>query len=59
MQLDKLTGKLARWALLLQKYDFEVVDKVQTSNLDVDGLYFNLSPLENYLIGARLHDDCQ
>ena len=37
MELDKLTSKLARWALLLQKYNFEVVHSAGTSNLDVDG----------------------
>ena len=38
VESNKLTGKLARWALLLQEYDFEVVHKAGAKNLDVDGL---------------------
>ena len=45
MELDKLTGKLARWALLLQEYDFEVVHKTRVQNLDADGLSRNLNSL--------------
>ena len=45
MESDKLTGKLARWALLLQEYDFEVVHKAGLQNLDADGLSCNPSLL--------------
>jgi len=37
MEFDKLTGKLARWALILQEYGFHVVHKPGVTNLDADG----------------------
>lgn len=58
MESDKLTGKLARWALLLQEYDFEVVHRAGITNLDADGLSRNPSPSEEDLTGARWHGDC-
>ncbi len=41
MESNKLTGKLTRWALILQEYDFQVVHKPRVANLDVDGLSQN------------------
>ena len=41
MESDKLTGKLARWALMLQEYDFKVVHRARLVNLDADGLRRN------------------
>ena len=53
MESDKLTSKLARWVLLLQKYDFEVVHCAGITNLDADGLSSNPSPSDEDLTGAR------
>jgi len=41
MESDKLTGKLARWAFILQEYDFQMVHKPGVTNLDADGLSRN------------------
>ena len=41
MESDKLMGKLARWALILQEYDFQVVHRPRVANLDADGLSRN------------------
>jgi hypothetical protein len=57
MELDKLTCKLAMWALLLHEYDFEVVHRGEIINLDANGLSRNPSPLDEDLIGARWHCD--
>lgn len=58
MELDKLPSKLARWALLLQKYDFKVVHWAGITNLDADGLSCNPSALEEDLTRAIWHRDC-
>ena len=58
MESDELTGKLARWALLLHEYDFEVVHRGGITNPDADGLSCNSSPLDEDLTGARWHRDC-
>ena len=58
MESDKLTSKLARWALLLQEYDFEVVHRAGITNMDADGLSRNPSPSDEDLTGARWHGDC-
>jgi hypothetical protein len=58
MESDKLTGKLARWALLFQEYDFEVVHRARITNLDADGLSCNPSPSNEDLTRARWYEDC-
>lgn len=58
MELDKLTGKLYRWVLLLQKYDFEVVHQAWITNLNADGVSRNPSPSNEDLTKARWRGDC-
>ena len=58
MDSDKLTGKLAMWALLLQEYDYEVVHYVGIIKLDADGLLNNPSPSDKDLTGASWYGDC-
>jgi hypothetical protein len=57
MQSDKLTGKLARWALILQEYDFQVVHRPGVTNLDADGLSRNPCTSQEDDIGARGHGE--
>ena len=57
MESDKLTGKLARWELILQEYDFDVVHRLGTANLDADGLSRNPSTSQQDATGARWHDE--
>ena len=58
MESDKLTGKLVRWILLLQEYDFEMVHHAGITNLDVDGLSRNSCPSDEDSVAARWHGDC-
>jgi hypothetical protein len=53
MESDKLTRKLARWALMLMEYDFKVVPRAGLVNMDVDGLSRNPIPSQADAIGAR------
>jgi hypothetical protein len=55
MELDKLTGKLARWALMLMEYDFKVVHRAGLVNMDADGLSRNPIPSQADATGARWH----
>jgi hypothetical protein len=55
MESDKLTGKLARWALMLMEYDFKVVHKAGLVNMDDDGLSRNPIPSQTDATGARWH----
>jgi len=57
MESDKLTGKLAQWAFILQKYDFQVVHRPRVANLDVDGLSRNPCTSQEDNIGARWHGE--
>ena len=58
MESDKLTCKFAIWVLLLQEYDFEVVQRARITNLNADGLSRNLSFSDEDLTGAKWHEDC-
>lgn len=55
MTSDKLTGKLARWALILQEYDFTVSHRAGTANMDADGLSRNPNPSSSDSTHARHH----
>jgi hypothetical protein len=55
MESYKLTGKLARWALMLMEYDFKVVHRAGLVNMDADGLSRNPIPSQADATGARWH----
>jgi hypothetical protein len=57
MESDKLTRKLARWALMLMEYDFKVVHRAGLVNMDADGLNRNPVPSQADATGARWHVD--
>jgi hypothetical protein len=57
MESNRPTRKLARWALIFQEYDFNIVHKANRVNQDVDGLSRNPSSSEENTIGARWHGE--
>jgi len=57
MESDKLTRKLARWALILQEYDFQMVHRPGITNLDADGLSWNPCTSQEDNTGARWHGE--
>ena len=54
-----VTGRLARWSILLQSYDFEIIHKAGKLNTNADGLsrreYKNTSPPQN-TVESGIHD---
>ncbi|OAE29960.1 hypothetical protein AXG93_669s1080 [Marchantia polymorpha subsp. ruderalis] len=56
MESNKLTRKLAQWALIFQEYNSQVMHRTGFANLDVDILSWNLCTSQEYDIGARWHD---
>ncbi|BBM99381.1 hypothetical protein Mp_1g20900 [Marchantia polymorpha subsp. ruderalis] len=57
MESDKLIGKLARWALILQEYDFHVVHRPEVANLDADGMSRNPCTSKENDTGGRWHGE--
>jgi hypothetical protein len=57
MEFNKLTGKLAQWALILQEYDFQVVHRPGVANLNVDGLSRNPCTNQEDNTGTRWHGE--
>jgi hypothetical protein len=55
MESYKLIGKLARWVLILQEYDFQVVHRPGIANLNVDGLCWNPCTSQKDNTGVRWH----
>jgi hypothetical protein len=50
-------GKLTRWALILQEYDFQVVHRLGVANLNVDGLSRNPCNSQEDDTGAGWHGE--
>jgi len=57
MEFDQLIGKLARWAFILQEYDFDIIHKAGRVNWDADGLSQNPSASEVDTTSARWHEE--
>jgi hypothetical protein len=57
MESDKLTGKLAQWALILQEYDLHVVHRLGVANFDANGLSRNPYISQEDDTGARWHGE--
>ncbi|GAQ93578.1 hypothetical protein KFL_016730010, partial [Klebsormidium nitens] len=53
----RLTGMHARWAIILQEYDFEIAHRSGLKNLDADGLSRNPLPSDHDGTDARQHHD--
>ena len=57
MTNPNLTGMHARWALMLQEFDFEVRYRKGLINMNADGLSRNPQPETEDPTGARMHED--
>jgi hypothetical protein len=57
MESNWLIGKLARWALILQEYDFDIIHRPCKVNQDANGLNQNPSSNKEDTTGALWHDD--
>ncbi len=57
MESNRLIGKLARWAFIFQKYNFDIIHKLGKVNWDADGLSWNPSSNKEDTTGARWHGD--
>ncbi len=57
MESNQLTGKLAKWALILQGYNFDIVHKVGKVKWDTDGLSWNPSFIEEDITCAKWHGE--
>jgi hypothetical protein len=51
MESYQLIGKLARWAFILQEYDFDIIHKLGRVNKNVDGLSQNPNSNEENATG--------
>ncbi len=57
MESNWLIGKLAKWAFILQEYDFDILHKAGRVNQNVDGLNWNQNSYEHDTIGAKWHGE--
>jgi hypothetical protein len=53
MESEWLIGKLARWAFILQEYDFDIIHKPNRVNQNADGLSWNPSSNKEDTTGAH------